>query len=515
MKTHFNSIWQEIKLKKFNTLTKNQAAEVCVVGAGISGLTIAYELLKLGRSVIILDKEESLCRETALTSAHLSNALDDLYYNLNNIIGKDKSKLAAESHALAIDKIEEIIKSENIDCEFSRANGYLLASDKPGVDVILKELRATHRAGLKDTSVIKTLPEIENKIGPALLFPNQAQFHALKYLKGLVKGILRLGGKLYGKALVIEYKNEEPNIVVKTESGHTITCEYLVFATNVPIHHRVRMHTKESAYRSYVIGIKIPKNSFPQILLWDTAEPYHYVRVQSGPDYDILIVGGEDHRVGQGENNIDYFERLEHWTKRTFDLDGEILYKWSGQIIETLDGLAYIGRSPANKGKNIFEVSGDSGHGLTHGTIAGMIIPALITGKEHPWSELYDPARKTFNGGVSNYLIENLKSAVQVLDWITPGEVEDELDIPPGSGAILRRGLKKIAAYRDEHGKLHECSAVCPHMGAVVHWNESEKTWDCPMHGSRFCTKGKVINGPACKGLSPVPRADDPKKKND
>lgn len=512
MKPPNKSIWQETKSKRLNSLTQNQSTEICIIGSGISGLTIAYELLKLGKSVIILDKEKKLCRETTLTSAHISCALDNLYSNLNKIIGQENSKLAAESHTLAIKKIEDIINKENIDCDFLRVPGYLFASDQKSVDTILKELKATHESGLKDTSIIKILPDLAIKIGPALLFPNQAQFHPLKYLKGLFKAVLNLGGTIYGRALVIDYKNEEDKISVKTETGYVISCQYLVFATNVPSHHRVSMHTKESAYRSYVIGVKIPKKYFPKVLLWDTAEPYHYVRVQEGPDFDILIVGGEDHRVGQGENSVDYFEKLEHWTKRTLGVSGNILYKWSGQIIETLDGLAYIGRSPPHKGKNIFEVSGDSGHGLTHGTIAGIIIPSLITGQDNPWTELYDPSRKTYNGNVATYLIENLKSAVQALDWITPGEVEDELDIPPGSGAILRRGFKKVAVYRDEYGKLHQCSAVCPHMGAVVHWNESEKTWDCPMHGSRFCSKGKVINGPVNTNLTPVNSSEKKKK---
>jgi glycine/D-amino acid oxidase-like deaminating enzyme/nitrite reductase/ring-hydroxylating ferredoxin subunit len=513
MQTHYNSIWQEIKLKRFNLLTKNQSAQVCIVGSGIAGLTVAYELLKSGKSVVILDKEKSLCRETTLTSAHLSNALDDLYINIQKVLGEENAKLAAQSHASAIDKIEEIIRVEKIDCDFSRVDGYLFASDKPGVETVVKELKATHKSGLKETSLIKRLPQLSKKIGPALIFPQQGQFHALKYLKGLFKAVVKMNGCVYGQALVTGYEHQEnKKILVKTSQGYTVECDYLVFATNSPSHHRVSLHTKESAYRTYVIGIEIPKDSFPKILLWDTAEPYHYVRVQSEGEHDVLIVGGEDHRVGQGDNDVDYYERLEKWTKRVLGISGDVLYKWSGQIIETLDGLGYIGKSPTHKGENVFEVSGDSGHGLTHGTIAGLIIPTLINQQPHPWQEIYDPARKTYSE-VSTYVIENLKTAVQALDWLTPGEVEDEADIPPDSGAILRRGLKKVAAYRDEHGKLHECSAVCPHMGSIVHWNQTEKTWDCPMHGSRFCTKGQVINGPAVVNLEPITPAEEKTKK--
>jgi Rieske Fe-S protein len=177
-------------------------------------------------------------------------------------------------------------------------------------------------------------------------------------------------------------------------------------------------------------------------------------------------------------------------------------FRWSGQVMETIDGLAFIGRNPLDEA-DVFIVTGDSGMGMTHGTIAGILLTDLILGRENPWETLYDPARKTL-GAAGEFAKENLNVLRQYGDWLTGGEVASVEAVQPGTGAILRRGLTKVAAYRDEQGVLHERSAICPHLGCIVAWNEAEKTWDCPCHGSRFDRHGTVLNGPANSDLSPV-----------
>jgi len=235
-------------------------------------------------------------------------------------------------------------------------------------------------------------------------------------------------------------------------------------------------------------------------LYWDTPDPYHYVRLTEEAGHEVLIVGGEDHKTGQADDTNERFDRLEEWTRERFPTSGELEFRWSGQIMEPVDGLAFIGRNPGDQ--NIYVVTGDSGNGMTHGTIAGILLTDLILGRDNDWATLYDPSRISPQAA-AEFAKENLNAVAQFGDYVTSGDVDDVSKIVRGSGAVIRRGLKKVAVYRDTHGVLHEHSAVCPHLGCIVDWNSTERTWDCPCHGSRFDTSGKVVNGPAISGLSP------------
>jgi Rieske Fe-S protein len=288
---------------------------------------------------------------------------------------------------------------------------------------------------------------------------------------------------------------------VALEDGRQIHAQHVIVATNTPFIDRVKMHTKQAAYRTYVVGLAVPSGVFPSVLLWDLEDPYHYVRVVRGRDGggDVLIVGGEDHKTGQAENPAARFEKLTQWAREHFSGLGDVKYRWSGQVMEPIDGLAYIGRNPGDK--NIYVVTGDSGNGMTHGTLAGMIISDLIAGRENSWAALYDPARKTLKAADS-FLHENANVVGHLVkDWLSRGEVKERNEIPPGSGALLREGLEMLAVYRDTDGQFVELSAACTHLGCVVQWNEVESSWDCPCHGSRFAPDGAVLCGPAPKPL--------------
>lgn len=225
-------------------------------------------------------------------------------------------------------------------------------------------------------------------------------------------------------------------------------------------------------------------------------------RTTRSPDRDILIVGGEDHKTGQADNAEDRHARLANWARSRFPQMETVEFTWVGQVMESIDGLAFIGRNPLDK-ENVFIATGDSGMGMTHGTIAGILLTDLILGRENPWATLYDPSRKTLLAA-GEFAKEAVNMAAQYADWVTGGDVSSTDEIADDSGAVMRRGLSKIAVHRDAHGKLHELSAVCPHLGCIVRWNASEKTWDCPCHGSRFGKLGKVINGPANTDLAPT-----------
>jgi Rieske Fe-S protein len=217
-------------------------------------------------------------------------------------------------------------------------------------------------------------------------------------------------------------------------------------------------------------------------------------------DYDLLLVGGEDHKTGQADNAEQRWAGLEAWTRKRFPMAGATEYRWSGQVMEPIDGLGFIGRNPLDK-PNVYIATGDSGNGITHGTIAGILLTDLIVGRENEWATLYEPTRKTLRAA-ARFAKENLNVAAQYAELMTGGEVESVEQIARGSGAVIRRGLRKIAVYRDEQGNLQERSAICSHLGCVVRWNATEKSWDCPCHGSRFDRSGIVLNGPAIHNLS-------------
>ena len=466
---------------------------------------------KAGKSVALLEDGRLASGMTQVTSAHLSNAIDDRIAEIERWHGADGARLAVDSHGAAIDRIEAVAHELKIDCDFARVDGHLFLA--PGDDpvVLERELEAAQRAGLSEVEMITRAPITDYDMRTCLHFPRQARFHPLKYLAGLAKEIKEQGGKIYGNTHADHIDGGPP---AKIEVGrHVVTAEAVVVATNTPINDLVAIHTKQSPYMTYVVGARVPRGSVNDALYWDTLKAYHYVRLQplakngrskSGGEYDLLIVGGEDHKTGQADDADQRHARLETWARARWPMMEDIAFKWGGQCMETIDGLAFIGRNPMDK-ENVFIATGDSGMGLTHGTIAGILLTDLILGLDNPWADLYEPHRKTMRAA-GTFIKENVNGAAQYADYLTAGEVDSADEVTPGSGALLRRGLSKVAVYRDGADTAYEMSAVCPHLQCIVHWNPAETTWDCPCHGSRFDSHGKVLNGPANVDLPPAPR---------
>lgn len=507
-KEHSTSVWMAPdRQPEWQQLRKNERAQVCIVGAGIAGLTTAYLLIKAGKSVIVLDDGSIGSGETQRTTAHLSFVLDDRYFHLAELHGGDGARLAAESHAAAIDTIERIIHEEDIDCDFERVDGYLFNAPDQLDEVLDRELAAAGNAGITDADFVDRAPLTCFDTGRALRFGEQAQFHPLKYLAALAERIGHYGGRIFTGTHASEFDGGSP-ARVETRCGHTVSCDEIVVATNTPVNDMLVIHTKQAAYRSYVIGVAVPVGSVPKALYWDTGDPYHYVRIVAAatenpaPAQDLLIVGGEDHKTGQADDSDARYTRLEQWTRERFPMATEVEFRWSGQVMEPVDGLAFIGRNPLDQG-NIYIATGDSGNGMTHGTIAGLLLTDLITGRENPWADLYSPSRVSL-AATAKFAKETANVAAQYVDWLTPGDANNADLVSPGNGAIVRHGIAKIAVCREANGRLHEHSAVCPHLGAILTWNHGEKTWDCPAHGSRFDCRGGVLNGPANKDLEAI-----------
>ena len=499
------SIWTETtELKRESQLSRGVSGDVCIVGAGIAGMTTAYLLGLEGKGVIVLDQAAIGGGQTARTTAHLTNAVDDRYFEIERLHGVEGARLTAESHSAAISRIERVVAEEQIDCEFERLDGYLFMPPGASTDRLESEWDAARRAGLAVERLDRApLPLFHT--GPCLRFLNQGQFQPLKYLAGLTRAIQKQGGRIFTETRVTKIEGGA-HAHVETENGATVQAASVVVATNTPINDLVAIHTKQAAYRSYVIAAKIPRGSVPRALYWDTGPsnashpvPYHYCRLLDDSDGgELLIVGGEDHKTGQADDEVERYSRLESWTRERFPIK-EVVSRWSGQVLEPVDGVAFIGRNPLDA-PNVYVATGDSGMGMTHGTIAGILLTDLIVGRENPWSQLYEPSRKTLRAAW-NFMGENLNVAAQYGDWVTGGDVSSLDQIQKDSGAVVRDGLAKLAVYRDPSGTLHQLSATCPHLGCVVEWNAAEKTWDCPCHGSRFDCFGHVLNGPATKDL--------------
>jgi len=495
------SVWNAPE-RVFPVLNKDSQADVSVVGAGITGITCAYLLTRQGKSVVLLDDGPIAGGETCRTTAHLTNAVDDRFSEIERLHGPEGARIAAESHTRAIDTIERIVREERIDCDFSRLDGYLFNPPGKNPKLLETELDAARRAGLHAVDLVARVPWEGFDTGPALRFARQAQFNPLKYLNALVDRLVKSGTRIH-RGHVNEVKGGCP-ATVKTSEGITVRSGAVIVAANSPFNDWVVMHTKQMAYRTYVIAARVPAGSIRKALYWDNADPYHYVRLQNIPEPssdEMLIVGGEDHRTGQEHDAAARWMRLEQWARERFPQLKEVEYRWSGQVMEPVDGVAFIGPNPGDS-ENVYIATGDSGQGMTHGTIAGMVLTDLICGRENEWLKLYHPDRKTLRA-LGEYLGENFNTALQYGDWLTRGEVSSLAQIPAGSGAVLREGIHKIAVYRDESGDCHSFSAKCPHLGGVLHWNEAERTWDCPCHGSRFSAYGKVVNGPAMGDLNP------------
>jgi len=495
----------------FPKLERDLAADVVVVGGGITGLTSAYLLAREGRSVVLLERARCAQIDTGHTSAHLTMVTDTRLTELVDAFGRDHAQAVWDAGRAAIAQIDEIACEHEIDCGFEWIDGYLHAPAGHASDADAHSFEAESRLACElgfDATFMATVPIVG---GPGIRFHEQARMHPRKYLAGVARAITAAGGTLAEHSEAEEFRADR--LAVKA-NGHWVRCRDIVIATNNPLvgiastTSASLFQTKLALYTSYVIAGRVPRGLVPDALFWDTADPYQFVRLEPHRDHDVIIAGGEDHKTGQVSDTNACFARLEQaMLARMPEL--EITHRWSGQVIETPDGLPYIGRMTDHQ----YAGTGYCGNGLTFGTVAGMMIADAIMERRNPWADLFEPGRAARRHGLWEYLKENADYPYYMLrDRFAGAEGRSLRSVKRGHGMVIEQQGENVAAYRDSHGALTLRSATCTHMGCVVGWNDAEGTWDCPCHGSRFTPQGDVISGPAETPLPAVGATQSVKK---
>lgn len=481
------SIWMDDHDRpRFATLPEGLHVDVAIIGAGITGITAALLLSEAGKKVAVLEKERAGSGETGRTTAHVTASLDARYHSIRRHFGLDAARTTATAMQAALEQVAAFVEKLSIDCDFRRLPGFFYTEKRNRVADLKSEAASAKDAGLAASWTTDVPLPFLTRGG--VRFEHQAEFHPLRYLLGLAS---RIGGSIYENVSVLSVEQSEP-CALETSAGR-ITADAVFVATNAPIND-ILLHTRIAPYRTYAFAAPF-RGARPEGLFWDTAEPYHFTRWQG----DAIIVGGGDHKVGDGPDDHD--ERWSEIVAFARERYGpfEPSHRWSGQIIEPADGLPYIGAVS----DRVFIATGYSGQGMALGTAAGMIVSDLLLGRPNPAAELFSPKRPPI-GGVKELVAENLDFPRHFLLDRFHTDTTKTFDVKGGEGKIVSLGGRRLAVHRDDTGTLHALSPVCRHLGCDVAWNAAERTWDCPCHGSRYGIDGRVLNGPATEPLERV-----------
>jgi glycine/D-amino acid oxidase-like deaminating enzyme/nitrite reductase/ring-hydroxylating ferredoxin subunit len=497
MSNQTSSVWMEEveEAPRWPRLSGEIRADVAVVGGGMTGVTTACLLSRAGKKVVILEARRIGQGETGRTTAHLTVAMDQRYHSILSKFGRDGARAVFESQEEAVSRIESLVRELRIDCQFERLPGFLFTESEKQRDEIEAEAAACEQLSIP--AVLTREVPLPFPVAQALRFEGQAQLHPTRYLLALAGSVAGGGSQIFEDSPVLEVIEDEPCRVI-TEGG-TVVADHVVVAAHVPIFNRVFVHTKIAAYRSYVLAARLPGTG-PAGLFWDTEDPYHYIRAcRTREGAHLLLVGGEDHKVGHDPDSGSRFERLEAYLGARFGRL-PIERRWSGQIIEPVDGLPYIGRNALSS--RTYVATGYAGQGMTSGTVAAAILCAEVQGMKSPYAELYDATRIKPIAAAREFVRENVDFPARLVgDRLRRHDHPAAANILPGEGAVVTLDGERMAVYRHPAGELHALSPVCTHLGCLVGWNNAEKSWDCPCHGSRFDPSGQVLNGPAVAGL--------------
>lgn len=469
-----------------------------IVGGGITGLTAALLLQQAGKRTLLAEARAIGFGTTGGTSAHINTIADTSYSEAESAFGEEGAQLFAGAILEGLELIKYQSDSYGIACDYESKPGYIYAENDDQVKMLDDIYNGTLKVGVpvQYTATVPTTVPFKK----ALLFEGQAQFHPLKYLQGLQKAYLEAGGIVLEDTIIQDIQHENG-----VHIAGDIRAKNVIYATHMPPN--ISLFNFECApYRSYVLAVKLHSGRYPDALIYDMQEPYHYVRSHVIDGQELLLIGGADHKTGH-EDPEKAFAALEKYARRYYNISS-VKYRWSSQYYVPVDGLPYIGQMPF-AADGVYCATGYNGNGMMLGSVAGKILSDLVLGRENKYAKLFSPSRIKPVDGFSEFVKENADVVYHfVADRFSFKDTDSLKRLRPGTGELVEVDGQKIAAYRDDNGEIHALSPVCTHAGCIVNWNNSEKSWDCPCHGARYDIEGNVLTGPATKGLQPVIDAD-------
>jgi glycine/D-amino acid oxidase-like deaminating enzyme/nitrite reductase/ring-hydroxylating ferredoxin subunit len=494
------SYWlSSTELPKFPKLDKDLRVDVTVVGAGITGLTTAYILSQKGLKVAIVDAGRILHGTTGHTTAKITAQHDLIYDEFISHFGVEKAKLYYEANNEALQFMRQTIEEHKIDCQFSEEDAYIYTNSDEYLQKLADEYKAYEQLGIAGSLMEKTSLPFPTKA--AIKMNNQAQFNPIPFLVHLAKQIISKGGQIFEQSTVVGVSKENP-ATVKTSDGHQISCRQVVSCSHFPFNERNGFYfARLYAERSYAIVGKT-EVSYPGGMYISAESPSRSLRSVLVNGEPMVIIGGESHKTGQGICTFQYYEALQQFGAEAFGMK-EIAYRWSAQDLFTLDKVPYIGQELSDV-PNIFIATGYRKWGMSTSVVAALLNSKLIMGEKSPYEELYSPSRFYADPSIKTFISLNADVAKHLIAGKLDFTHKQADELQPDEGAVIRVNGKRAGAYRDTEGALHVVDTTCTHMGCEVDWNEAERTWDCPCHGSRFSYQGEVIEGPAKKSLGKV-----------
>ncbi len=489
------SLWLDTTVQTdFSPLDGDIRTEIAVLGGGIVGILTAHLLREAGRDVVIVEGRRIVSGVTGHTTAKITSLHGLIYHHLTKAFDPQKARIYAEANQSAIESYARMVREKGIDCDFRRLPAFTYAEEAKDLDAIRREVDAALSLGLAASFVQPT--DLSFPVQGAVRVEDQALFHPRKFLLALAQEFDRAGGRIFEETRALEIRTGHP-ATVETDRGK-IRADHVVLATHFPFFDPHFFFARMYPKRSYVLAVRIG-GEVPQGMYYSTSQPFHSLRPHPLEGEDILLVGGENHKTGEGGSTAERYRKVEEFARKHFKVRS-IEYRWSTHDPVTTDRVPFIG-SPLFR--NIHVAAGFGGWGMTHAMVAATLLRDKIAGVENPWSRLYDPARISFTGAGS-FVKENLDAAVHLIkDHLLPPGHLDPGTLAPGQGRIATVGGRKRAISRDRQGVLHTLSPSCTHLGCIVSWNDAEESWDCPCHGSRFDSAGRVIHGPAVRDMSP------------
>jgi glycine/D-amino acid oxidase-like deaminating enzyme/nitrite reductase/ring-hydroxylating ferredoxin subunit len=480
------------------TETLDQIFDVIIVGGGITGVSTALELQRAGQKCLIAEAKNLCFGTSGGTTAHLNNFFDKTYSEIESDFGKQGAKHMAVAAGDALALYKKNINSLHIDCDYAEGNGVLFAQDEKQAAELDKISEASTRAGIPIEQV-KNIP-ISAPFIKAVAYPGQGQIHPVKYVYGLAKAFESLGGIILELCFVNKI---EPGDILEFQSPYgTLKSKKLIYATHIPPGINL-LHMRCAPYRSYVLGIELQDDGYPENPAYDMMDPYHYYRTHLSDGKKWLIAGGEDHKTGHEENTELPFVRLEDHLRKIFKIKN-IGFKWSSQYFEPADGLAYIGHLPG-AAKNMFVATGFGGNGMTYSHITANYFKSLFTENKILYDDLLSPSRVKPIAGFSSFIKENTDVVTSLIaDRFKLPKLESIGQIPHDQGEIVKYENHAIAIYKDKEGEISSLHPACTHLKCMVKWNQTEKSWDCPCHGARYGINGEVLTGPSTSALEKI-----------